>query len=83
MNTNGRTSGTLGSGTICGKNTGILPPHVGYRNLLSFQRAEVVYDATVRFCADFFDKRDRTVDQMVPDVLKIARRKSGPTLSLA
>jgi four helix bundle suffix protein len=43
----------------------IIPPHGGYQGLLSYQRAEVVYDATVRFCADFLDKRDRTVDQMV------------------
>jgi four helix bundle suffix protein len=42
-----------------------IPPHGGYRNLLSYQRAEVVYDATVRFCARFLDRRDRTVDQMV------------------
>ena len=42
-----------------------IPPHGGYRNLLSYQRAQVVYDATVRFCAEHFGKRDRTVDQMV------------------
>lgn len=42
-----------------------IPPHGGYQNLLSYQRAEVVYDATVKFCADLLDKRDRTVDQMV------------------
>jgi four helix bundle suffix protein len=42
-----------------------IPPHGGYRKLLSYQRAEVVYDATVRFCARNFDRRDRTVDQMV------------------
>ena len=42
-----------------------IPPHGGYRKLLSYQRAEVVYDATVRFCARYFDRRDRTVDQMV------------------
>ncbi len=46
-------------------NERIIPPHGGYQSLLSYQRAEVVYDATVRFCADFLDKRDRTVDQMV------------------
>lgn len=46
-------------------NERIIPPHGGYQNLLSYQRAEVVYDATVRFCADFFQKRDRTIDQMV------------------
>ena len=44
---------------------GFIPPHGGYQNLLSYQRAEVVYDATVRFCARFLDRRDRTVDQMV------------------
>ncbi|WP_305042978.1 four helix bundle suffix domain-containing protein [Geoalkalibacter sp.] len=44
---------------------GFIPPHGGYRNLLSYQRAEIVYDATVRFCARFLDRRDRTVDQMI------------------
>ena len=44
---------------------GFIPPHGGYRKLLSYQRAEVVYDATVRFCKRYFDRRDRTVDQMV------------------
>ena len=44
---------------------GFIPPHGGYRKLLSYQRAEIVYDATVRFCARFMDRRDRTVDQMV------------------
>ncbi len=42
-----------------------VPPHGGYKELLAFRKAEIVYDATVRFCADLFDKRDRTVDQMV------------------
>jgi four helix bundle suffix protein len=42
-----------------------IPPHGGYQSLLSFQRAQVVYDATVKFCADLLDRRDRTVDQMV------------------
>lgn len=44
---------------------GFIPPHGGYRKLLSYQRAEIVYDATVRFCERFFARRDRTVDQMV------------------
>jgi four helix bundle suffix protein len=44
---------------------GFIPAHGGYRKLLSYQRAEIVYDATVRFCARFLDRRDRTVDQMV------------------
>ena len=44
---------------------GFIPPHGGYRKLLSYQRAEVVYHATVRFCERYFHRRDRTVDQMV------------------
>ena len=44
---------------------GFIPPHGGYRKLLSYQRAEIVYDATVRFCERYFDRRDRTVDQMI------------------
>lgn len=44
---------------------GFIPPHGGYQNLLSYRKALIVYDATVRFCARFMNKRDRTVDQMV------------------
>ncbi len=43
----------------------ILPPHGGYENLLSFQKARIVFDATVRFCDRFVDRRSRTHDQMV------------------
>ena len=42
-----------------------IPPHGGYEDLLSFQKARIVYDATVKFCDRFLEKRDRTVDQMV------------------
>ena len=42
-----------------------IPPHGGYENLLSFQKARIVYDGTVRFCERFLNKRDRTYDQMV------------------
>jgi four helix bundle protein len=42
-----------------------IPPHGGYEDLLSFQKARIVYDATVRFCERFLEKRDRTVGQMV------------------
>lgn len=28
----------------------LIPPHGGYRELKSYQNAEIVYDATVRFC---------------------------------
>ncbi|HKB00899.1 MAG TPA: four helix bundle suffix domain-containing protein [Gemmataceae bacterium] len=44
---------------------GFIPPHGGYQKLLSYQKAQIVYDATVSFCSRFLDKRDRTYDQMV------------------
>lgn len=42
----------------------LIPAHGGYRELKSFQHAELVYDSTVRFCDRFIDKRSRTHDQM-------------------
>ena len=42
-----------------------IPPHGGYEDLLSFQKARIIYDGTVRFCERFLERRDRTVDQMV------------------
>lgn len=42
-----------------------IPPHGGYEKLLSYQKAEIVFDATVHFCSRFIEKRDRTYDQMV------------------
>ena len=42
-----------------------IPPHGGYQKLLSYQKALVVYDATVYFCDRFFSPRDRTRDQMI------------------
>jgi four helix bundle suffix protein len=43
----------------------LIPKHGGYRNLKSFQLAQLIYDVTVRFCDLFIDKRSRTHDQMV------------------
>jgi restriction system protein len=43
----------------------LFPKHGGYRNLLSFKVAQVVYDATVAFCERYINKRSRTHDQMV------------------
>src|SRR5512139_3760848 len=43
----------------------LIPPHGGYRDLKSYQMAEIVFDATVAFCGQFVDKRSRTHDQMV------------------
>src|SRR6476661_10594929 len=44
---------------------GFIPPHGNYRELLSYQKAEVIYDLTFRFCQRFLSKGDRTIDQMV------------------
>ena len=44
---------------------GFIPVHGGYEQLISFQKARIVYDGTVRFCERFVDKRSRTTDQMV------------------
>src|ERR1700689_1074076 len=43
----------------------LLPPRGDYQTLLSFQKAEVVYDITFRFAHKFLSKGDRTVDQMI------------------
>ena len=47
------------------KKPDLIPPHGGYRNLKSYQNAEIVYDASVAFCDRFIDRRSRTHDQMV------------------
>jgi hypothetical protein len=45
--------------------SGVIAPHGGYRELKSFQNAEIVYDATVAFCDKFVSLPSRTHDQMV------------------
>lgn len=44
---------------------GFIPPHGNYRELLSYRKAEIVYDITFRFCHKFLARGDRTIDQMV------------------
>ncbi len=44
---------------------GFIPSHGGYHKLLSYQKAEMVYDATVYFCDRYIGQRSRTHDQMV------------------
>lgn len=44
---------------------GFIPPNGGYRTLISFQKAEIIYDGTVYFTNRFFGRYDRTIDQMV------------------
>jgi len=43
----------------------IIGAHGGYRKLKSYQNAEIVYDATAKFCDRFIGPRSRTHDQMV------------------
>src|SRR6188508_821357 len=48
-----------------GKVERLLPPRGDYHTLLSFQKAEVIYDITFRFAHKFLSKGDRTIDQMI------------------
>ena len=44
---------------------GFIPKHGGYRKLITYQKAEIIYDGTIYFTKRVFDKYDRTIDQMV------------------
>jgi four helix bundle suffix protein len=44
---------------------GFIPLHGGYKNLITYQKSEVIYDGTIYFTKRFFHKYDRTIDQMV------------------
>jgi len=46
-------------------NDGFIPKHGGYKKLLTYQKAEIIYDGTVYFTRRFFKPYDRTIDQMV------------------
>jgi len=59
------TQGTEGTKRTARPISGFIPVHGGYRNLLSYQKAQIVYDGTVRFCERLLQKRDRTYDQMI------------------
>lgn len=43
----------------------IILAHGGYQKLISYQKAEIIYDATVYFTKRFYKFGDRTIDQMV------------------
>jgi len=43
----------------------VIPPRGDYQTLLSFHKAEVVYDITFRFAHKHLARNDRTVDQMI------------------
>lgn len=42
-----------------------IPPHGGFKDLISYQKAKIIYDATVYFCQRFLSRSDRTRDQMI------------------
>lgn len=42
-----------------------IPAHGGYRRLITYQKAEIIYDGTIYFTNRFFKKYDRTIEQMV------------------
>ncbi len=44
---------------------GFIPKHGGYKNLLSYRKTLIIYDATVCFCSRFLTIGDRTIDQMI------------------
>lgn len=43
----------------------IILPHGNYQELLSYQKSEVIYDLTFRFCDKHLKRGDRTIDQMI------------------
>jgi len=47
------------------KKEGFIPKHGGYEKLISYQKAEIIYDGTRYFTNRFYSKYDRTIDQMV------------------
>ena len=44
---------------------GFIPKHGGYKNLVVYRIAEVIYDFTFRFCNKYVKNQGRTYDQMV------------------
>ncbi|MBI1316642.1 four helix bundle protein [bacterium] len=43
----------------------IIGTHGGYRKLLSYQKAEIIFDGTHYFTQKYFRRFDRTIDQMI------------------
>ena len=44
---------------------GFIPKFGGYERLISYQKAEIIYDGTYYFCKKYFNPYDRTIDQMI------------------
>src|SRR5262245_9697934 len=51
--------------TPSGDPEGFIPPHGGYQQLRAYHKSQIIYDATVKFCERFVDRKSRTHDQMV------------------
>ena len=43
----------------------LIPPHGGYKKLVTYRLGNLIYDATVAFCERYINRKDRTFDQMV------------------
>ena len=43
----------------------LIPNSGNYKNLISYKKADVIYQLTFDFCSRFLQKGDRTIDQMV------------------
>ena len=43
----------------------VIPPHGGYKQLLSYQKTVLIYELTVLYCNRFLQRGDRTIDQMI------------------
>ena len=46
-------------------NQDFLPQRGNYRDLIAFQKAECIYDVTYYFAHHYYQRGDRTIDQMV------------------
>ncbi|MDD4968915.1 MAG: four helix bundle suffix domain-containing protein [Paludibacter sp.] len=44
---------------------GFIPKHGGYERLITYRKSEIIYDGTQYFCKKYFQRYDRTIDQMV------------------
>ena len=44
---------------------GFIPEHGGYGRLITYQKAEIIFDGTKYFTNKYFQRYDRTMDQMV------------------
>lgn len=60
-----RSHGSHNSHKTTAEKSELLPPRGDYRTLLSYQKADIVYQLTYRFCQRFLRRGDRTIDQMV------------------